>query len=427
MYDLSLVTDTLRDILTDALATSPLFGGGGPVFSVSVSGQHPDGIATGADCDLNLYLFHVAEDRNLRNQFWSQQSISGQPPGPARQPVAFEPMALNLFFLLSAQSATSYVQEQQVMSIAIRAFHEHATVMLPVPTPTGVPQSQITLNMDTPTPDELSRLWQALNQPLRMTAQYRASVALLTPETGATAQPNPTTWTLLGNPVGGSPATMPMLFGTIRRVAFVGPAGARTYDQTPASAAPAPPAATGQTFVLRGRGIADTDQVLLVAWDAAGVETETDVTTWKVPLTTPYPSPPGDGVPIALKPPQAAGVAPGRYGLRLARPAEPGWRSNTAPFMVAPWLDPSGGPLLTAGGGGIYTATARNIPATGAELRLGSVLLARTGAAPSAGQWRFAGTTLTFAAPTGMPSGDHAIRLRAANVESDPALWAVVP
>ena len=36
------------------------------------------------------------------------------------------------------------------------------------------------------------------------------------------------------------------------------------------------------------------------------------------------------------------------------------------------------------------------------------------------------GTTLTFAAPTVLPAGYYAVRLRAANVEADPAKWVQV-
>ena len=110
MFDLSIVTDTLRDILSAALAASPLFGGNPPPFSVAVSCQHPsDALDTsGADCDVNLYLFHISEDRDLRNQFWTQKSITGQPAGPTRQPVAFEPLCLDLYFLLTAHSQSSY-------------------------------------------------------------------------------------------------------------------------------------------------------------------------------------------------------------------------------------------------------------------------------------------------------------------------------
>ena len=352
MLDVSLVTDALRQLLLDALATTPLYGGNGPGFNVAVTGEHPQAPATGADCDLNLYLFHLTEDKHLRNQFWSQGHITGQPPGPPRQPVAFEPLCLDLYFLLSAQSPGSYVQEQQVMSVAVRAMHEHATVMLPTPTPTGQARSELTISLEKPTWDELSRLWQSLNAPLRMTAQYRVSVVLMTPETGAADQPVPTTWSLTAAPgdLNGDRAH-PQLIGTSRRVAFQAPHGPRQYDQTPATFAPVTVAAGGQEVVVRGRAIADTDTVFLVTHHPDGTETEQDVTAWKVALTHPFTAPPSGGVPVRLRAPATPGACPppGRYTVRVGRPAEPGFRSNDVPVAIAPWIDPSGGPAIGPG------------------------------------------------------------------------------
>jgi hypothetical protein len=430
MLDLSIVTDVLRGLLLDAVATSPLFGGAGPPFSVAVTGQHPESLTTGADCDLNLYLFYVSEDKYVRNQFWSQEFVTGQPPGPPRQPVAFEPLCLDLSFLLSAQSQTSYVQEQQVMSVAVRALHEHAKVGLATPTPTGQPTSEVTLTMEKPTSDELSRLWQALGAPLRMTAQYKASVVLMTPETGAVREPNPNTWALIAAPQDGrGDGIHPHLTGTSRRVGFEAPAGPRQYDQTPASFAPAPAAIAGQDFVLRGTQLQDTDTVFLVTHLADGTVTEQDITAWKVALTHPYTSPPSGGIPVRLRAPSAPGACPppGRYTLRAGRPAEPAFRSNDVPVSIAPWIDPAPGPTI-APAGGLFTCTVANVPAIGAELRLGAARLRRTLAPPPApGEWRLSGTTLTFRPPSSLAPGTYAVRLRAADVEADPALWAAVP
>jgi hypothetical protein len=430
VYDLSIITDALKQIIIDALNASPLFGGGPPNFSVSVTGQHPQQPPTNSDCDLNLYLFHLTENKFLKNAFWTPSMISGQPPGPPRQPVAYQPLCLDLFYLLSAQSTTSYIHEQQVMSIAMRALHEHGTVTLATPTPTGVATSEVSVGLESPTWDEMSRLWQALTVPLRTTAQYRVGVAMLMPETGLTDQLPPTVWMLAAGPAADTDPSRPVLYGTSRRVGYAAPAGATEFDQTPASTAPAPAPVTGQEFFLRGRGLADTDVVYLVTYQPDGTETETDVTSWKRPLVPPYPAVPVDGVPFVLRPPVTPPgdcPPPGRYGLRVGRPSDPGWRSDTVPFTVAPWIDPTGGPLCTASSG-IYTLTVANVPAAGADLRLGTAPLSRiTSGTPAGGQWLASGATVTFAAPTGLPTGQYAVRLRAGDIEADPAQWAVVP
>ena len=332
------------------------------------------------NCELNLYLFHIAADKFLANSFWASQAQSG---GGGQQPVAFEPLCLDLWYMLSAQSKISYVQEQQVLGVAMRAFHEHGTVKIaaPTPPPNSVTPSEASLVLESPTFDELSRLWQALVLPLRTTAQYRVSVVFLTGQDPPAPQPKVTSRTVAAAPadLSADPA-LPHLLGTKRTVSYIAPPvpgvpAAQPYEQSPATTAPAPASVAGQEVVVDARGLADTDQVLLVSFAADGTATETDVTTWKVPLARPYLSPPPGGVPLLLRPPDIpGGPPPGRYQIKVARPGVPGWRSAGVPIDIAAWVDPTGGPLLTAAAG-IYTLNVRNVPASGAELRLGTVPL----------------------------------------------------
>jgi hypothetical protein len=432
MRDLSLVTDTLRQILADAVNSNPLWGGP-PPFHVNVSGRHPEDAAQNphADCELDLYLFHIGADKFLANSFWSSQAQSG---GGGQQPVAFEPLCLDLWYMLSAQSKASYVHEQQVLGVAMQAFHEHGTFKIPAPTPgpDSVSPSEASLVLESPTFDELSRLWQALGQPLRATAQYRVSVVFLTARDQPAPQPHPTSWTVAAAPAGlpADPA-LPHLLGTKRTVTYIVPAvlgmsAAKPYELSPATTAPAPASVAGQEVTVDALGLADTDQILLVSFDT-GVPVESDVTSWKVPLTHPYPTPPASGIPLMIRPPDApGGPPPGRYQIKVARPGIPGWRSEGVPLDIAPWVDPAGG-LLTAAGG-IYTLTVRNVPGSGAELRLGTVPLTQvtSGTLPQPGQWQLSGTTLTFAAPAILPTGHYPVRLRAADIEAHPAQWAKV-
>ena len=433
MLDLSLVTDTLRQILSDALAANPLWGGGPPPFNIAVSGQHPEQPGN-VDCELNLYLFHVGADKFLANSFWTSQAQSG---AGGKQPVAFEPLCLDLWYLLSAQSKTSYVHEQQVLGVAMRAFHEHGTVKIsaPTPPPDPVTPSEASLVLESPTFDELSRLWQALGQPLRTTAQYRVGVVFLTGQEPPAPQPHPASWTIAAVPAAlPTDPAMPHLLGTRRTVTYIVPSGsgmaaAQPYEQSPATTAPAPASVAGQEVTVDVRGLADTDHVLLVSFDDDGAPVETDVTTWKVPLIHPYPAPPGSGVPLVIRPPDTPGFPPpGRYQIKVARPTAPGWRSEGVPIGIAAWVDPADGPRVAAGTGGIYTLTVRNVPASEAELRLGTVPLASvaSGTVPQSGQWQVSGTTLTFAAPAVLPTGLYPVRLRAADIEADPAKWAEV-
>jgi hypothetical protein len=430
MHDLSIVTDTLRKIITDALAASPVWGGGPPPFSVNVSGQHPETPTGMSDCELSLYLFHIGPDKFLGNSFWSQAAQSGG--GVGKQPVAFEPLCLDLWYMLSAQAQTSYQHEQQVLSVAMQALHEHGTfpIATPTPLPNPVTPSQATLVLESPTFDELSRLWQALGLPLRTTAQYRVSVVFLTPDELPSGKPGVTTINLVAAPTDPiADPTLPRLFSTRRVVGYTAPGPTpSSFVQSPAATAPAPDGVPGQEVTIDGQTLADTDTILLVSF-SGGVGTETDVTaTWKVPLTPPYLTPPARGVPFLLRAPAGTPVAAGRYELTVSRPSLPGFRASPVPLDVAAWVDPSGGPALNPVAG-IYTLNVRGVPASGAALRLGTVELARIadGSAPAAGQWQHSGDAISFAAPGDLAAGQYQVGLRVADVESDPALWAVVP
>jgi hypothetical protein len=423
----------MRKIVSDALASSPVWGGG-PPFSIKVSGQHPDNPPSNADCELCLYLFHIATDKFTANSFWSQAAQGGG--GVGRQPIAFEPLCLDLWYVMSAQSKTGYVQEQQVLSVAMQALHEHATVQLADPPPPPFPgnRTELTIVLESPTFDEMSRLWQAFSKPLRTTAQYRVSVAFLSPDRVPAGAPKVASYTLTSAPAAlGGPADLPLLLSTRRTLQYTGPGpSTELVSLSPAITAPAPNGVGGQEVVLDALRLADTDQLLLVERPLVGPPVITDVTaTWKVAQPIPYPAPgPTGGVPFTVRVPDGqAAPPPGRYELAVARPSVPGWRSIGVPLMIAPWIDPAGGPLLSAGGG-VYSLATRNVPVSGAALRLGTVELTRvaSGVVPAAGEWECnsAGTAITFAAPLDTPSGQHQIGLRAGEVEADPARWAVV-
>jgi hypothetical protein len=406
-----------------------VWGGGPAPFSVNVSGQHPE-TPTASDCELSVYLFHIGPDKFLANSFWTQAAQSGG--GVGKQPVAFEPLSLDLWYMLSAQAKASYQHEQQVLSVAMEALHEHGTFTIPTPTPLpdALFPSQATLVLESPTFDEMSRLWQALGVPLRTTAQYRVSVVFLTPDDLPPPAPEVHDYRLVAVP--GAPPddpTLPQLLSTRREVEFVAPGPTPvSYMQSPATTAPAPGGVTAHEVRVDALMLEDTDDILLVSYPG-GVETETDVNaTWKVPLITPYPVPPAHGVPFIVRAPAGTPVQAGRYELRVARPALPGFRSDSVPISVAAWVDPAGGPLLTAAGG-VYTLNVRGVPAGGAELRLGPVSLTRIadGAAPAAGEWQHSANTITFVAPASLSAGHYQVGLRVADVESDPAQWAVVP
>jgi hypothetical protein len=186
LLDLSIVTDRLLKQLADAKAASPLSSEAGaptstdplhpidprPPFDVTFTGLSPHAARRLSGCQVSVYLFHVTPDTALRNTL---------PPDHGAHRVSEQPLALTLYYLLSAYSEKSYIEEQQAMSMALNCFHDHPimTATLPV----GNRVEEFTLTMEPQSTDEIGRLWLALATPLRLSAVYRARVIFLEPET----------------------------------------------------------------------------------------------------------------------------------------------------------------------------------------------------------------------------------------------------
>ena len=126
-----------------------------------------------------MFLYHVEPNNAQESMRWTPEMLRS-----AGQPVRYLPLALDLYYLVSAYSAASYTEEQQAMSVALRIFHANAVVRsgLPSPPDPGPLAWQLTLTMEHRSYDELSRLWQATTVPLRLGVVYRAAVLFITPD-----------------------------------------------------------------------------------------------------------------------------------------------------------------------------------------------------------------------------------------------------
>src|SRR5271165_5634719 len=169
VLDLSVVTNTLISRLnTYVTTTSPLLqtfdtDNAEPVVtppppSITCSGAMPDAVRKEAGCQLTLSLFHVTEDKFQRNSAllnpWAQGNPNIQPRPQTLQPVPYQPLCLNLYYLLTAFADQQYQQEQQAMSMAMQFFYQtpilRMTVMLPLiagAAPVAVPE-EFTLTME---------------------------------------------------------------------------------------------------------------------------------------------------------------------------------------------------------------------------------------------------------------------------------------
>jgi Pvc16 N-terminal domain len=452
VLDLSVVTNTLISRLnTYVSTTSPLlqtFDTNNdeplptpPPPSITCSGAMPDAVRKEAGCQLTFSLFHVTEDKFQRNSPmlnpWAQGNPGIPSPRPQTlQPVPYQPLCLNLYYLLTAFADQQYQQEQQAMSMAMQFFYQTPIVRMQVVLPgiAGSVAEEFTLTMEIETSDELARLWQAITVPMRLSVIYKVSVVLLTPPAAPPAVPPVQTIRLLSEPATFPYASGGQVIGTSRTVTFASLKSTSavpaflSVDYSPAVAAP------GQQFALQGSNLnlATSNNVYLLMPDG----TEFNVSSWMVPeppaLPIP-PSPPSFQTPscMTLQLPATVGALPGNapaagvYQLRAGCDLPTPYRTNATPFSVGAWIDtssvPSPNPPVLPAVGGTYTIAGQGFVAGTTEMLLDTIPL------PAANFDVVSGAEVTFTIPASVPPGTYTVRVRVSGVESPPAWWVVKP
>ncbi len=412
--DLSAVTDTLINLVKDRWTAAPLWAelGGGPTFTPHFTGLAPDAARQQPGPQLSLFLYHIEVNNAAASLFWQPQILDG-----TSQPVRFLPVALDAFYLLFAYSEASFIEEQEAMSIAIRAFHTQPIVRSPAGA--TVPW-ELTLTPEHCSYDELSRLWHATTVPMRMSLVYRAAVVFLDPDPMPGSAPETTSVTIA---VGLEDAAEvaagdPSLMTTRRQVAYAAPGGeAVTYAETPATVAP------GQVVSLLGTALGGPTSDTVYLLDPTG--TELDVSGW-LDAAASNASRMVLQLPTAVGAVPAAAPEPGRYQIRVGHGTEGAvgsYRSNALPLAVAPLLDATGGPVLS--GATPYSVGGAGLASTTTVVTVGSQLLAPVAGSPSTGQVSIApaGTSLSFVPPAGPAGTVLELAVQVAGVRADPALW----
>lgn len=419
MLDLSIVTDALKDTITTCINATPLFKDPAKKFTINVKGDAPDVVRKDAGCNLSLYLFHIQKDAYQTNALNTNPSL--KPGFPRAQRIPLQPLSLDLYYLLTASSDAGYVQEQQAMSIAMRCLHEHPVVTTTVPFGAGTPE-EFSLQLEVDTADQMSRLWQAATVPMRLSAAFKVSVIFISPEAPPPAGLEVKQVNLLEGA-----ALIPFataggqLIGTKTTVSYRPPESTvatpltRSYDLSPSVIA------AGQPFFIFGGGLA-SQHVFITG--AAGVET--DVTAWIDPAV----ETPSDSR-IALRSPNTMGNPPGATppaGTYQFQVGSGILRSNSIPFSIAARIDNVANPPILNSTAGLYTIQGVGLQGV-VQVLLDTVALARSNAAPSAGQFfvNAAGTQIDFRAPAGLPTGRWPLRVRVNGVESAPSWWVNVP
>jgi hypothetical protein len=435
VLDLSLVTGRLIDLLTNCIDASPLWAVldptnplPKPTFSISVSGSMPDATHHDQGCTLSICLIHVSADKFQRNFVAVPPPVLPIPPGTPPQralPIPQHPLGLDLFYLLTAYDADkSYIHEQQVMSIALKCFHENPIVRANVPIPPS-PQTvkeEFTLTMEVQTSDDVARLWQAIERPYRLSVFYKVSVVFLTPPAPSTTVKQAVRVSLAVDPATIPFASSGQVVGTSSTATFTSPnTGSEVVniDYSPAVVTPS------QRIFLYGAGLTDNPQVYILSPPDYSIER--DVTSWKDTDATEQTD---SRLVLDMPSTIAAGQTPtpGLYQMLAGSATN---RTNATPFSIAARVDvttvPPAPPVLP--GPPPYTVNGMGFIAARTQVLLETFRLAEViaPAVPAPGQFCVNDLqTLVFAPPAALRTGNYAVRIRVNQVESPPAWWIKV-
>jgi hypothetical protein len=425
--DLASITDLLTSELTAAVQTSPLYLQ--QSFQFEVSGLMPAVSRLDGTSVLSLYLLHVGRDK-----FWRNTPVQGQ----RAQLNSSQPLSLNLSYLVTSYSEKNWQMEQYLMSVALAYFHAN-----PIYTSAT---AEFTVTVEADSIEEMSRLWQAIAVPIRLSAMFRVAVIFLTPESPPPAQVRPPVEASLSvgadlNATAPIPAAEPQLFEVELRVSYRVTPGAN--DPSQVSVVPGQPVAVGgQSVRVRGSGLSGADAAG-VFLSVPGGGPEWPVTAWRV-LGTSASETAGDADELLLRLPQLYGAAPaagaalvatplpGNFLLTVGNPAS-AFRSNSVPVAIAPRMDGigPGQPVLAPDGAGVYTMLASGLVAAATELLLETTALAIGGAAaPGVAVVNVAAGSIAWMlpSPAGFASGSFVrVRLLVNAMESPPGWWVQIP
>ncbi len=137
-------------------------------FPFDVSGLMPAVSRTEGTNVMSLYLLHVGRD-----PYWRNTPVQGQ----GAQLNTSQPLSLNLSYLLTTYAEKNWQMEQYLMSVALSYFHANPIYKSAT--------AEFTVTVDADSIEEMSRLWQAITVPIRLSAMFRVAVVFLKPASAA--------------------------------------------------------------------------------------------------------------------------------------------------------------------------------------------------------------------------------------------------
>jgi hypothetical protein len=447
VLDLSIVTELLMATIGNYWPDSALWATlySDAYFKADITGLTPDAVRKRDGCQLTLSLLHIEANKSLRNFVYPLTPQLPNSPSARAQQIPALPLALDLYYFVTAYSDNNYQQEQQAISIVLNCFHQNPILHKNVLFPGSPPQQtreEFSLTMEIESIDSMSRFWQAITVPFRLSLIYRVSVVFLTPPAPPALAKSVIRYGLAVEPAAFPLAPSGQVFGTSSTTVFAAPPNPPAapesvqIDYSPATVVP------GERFFLYGAGLNQgTDYTgpalnpgtsyRVFLSQAPDFSDEQEVTaSWKTADTDPN-NPIQTAARVVLDLPANIGALPanapppGVYSLRVGSqtPADAVInRTSATPFTVAARVDaPS--PLIVEAGGQ-YAITGMGFVGGGTELLLDTTPLNYVTTPLAAGQFSITGNSaITFKSPGNLSAGLHTVRIRVNGVESPPGLW----
>ncbi len=377
---------------------------------------------------IGFYLFHVQESSHYKNF---------PAPGTDKPPVNYTPMALNLFYQLSANSTNDNDEqdaydEQNLMSVAMKALHDHSQIRV---TTTGK-NVNIKVTLQTLTPSESVQYWAAAESPVRLSAYYEVSVVFLEPEVQLSYAGRVLSY---GNFI--FTRNTPQITSSENTIEYFlpGEATPRQVKIQPAQAPPAfiAPAPIGSVISFRGSGFNGGTLYLLIIsplWPEAAVADA----SWLPELVSEH------QLNVTLQPTAVLSNAltpvtmiPGLYAAQIRITQQKtlpdstiktfNHVSNQFPFAVMPRIS-----MITPLGGGAFEVTCNifqhpDIEEDDIQVYIGAdKLVLSAAAAPAPGEFVITDVTrIELIPPSGLPAGPVALRILIRGIESEPR-WITI-
>ena len=143
---------------------------------LDVTLDSPATLPTGGEADfkkLNLFLYQVLENPHAKNQPWVSVSATEQ---------QYPSLALNLFYMLTPY-ARDTLSAHQVLSHALGLLHDHSIVTgADLAGSLATTVEQLAIVLCPMTLEELTRIWNALQSPYRLSVCYEVRIALIESE-----------------------------------------------------------------------------------------------------------------------------------------------------------------------------------------------------------------------------------------------------